>query len=68
MDRLRETARDRWQRNHEQQARLAEWRRLAVLFFLSLAVTMCILLSVKITAQHIAGPTAEQIERGLDHE
>jgi hypothetical protein len=65
MDGLRDTARDRWRRAHEQEQQWNTGRRLAVLFLFSLAVTLCLLLSAEIAAQHIAGPTAQQIEKGL---
>ena len=64
-DPLRTLARTRWRQDNEALRRREGMRRMWSLFFLALAVTMCGLLTVKIAAQHIAGPTAQQIEKGL---
>jgi hypothetical protein len=68
MDQLRELARLRWRENSDRLQRRETWRRMYALFFLSLAATLCVLLVVEIVAQRIAGPTAQQIEKGLSHD
>jgi hypothetical protein len=64
-DPLRTLARRRWQENSEHMHRREAWRRLWSLFFLALGMTLTLLLLVEIVAQRIAGPTAQQIEKGL---
>jgi hypothetical protein len=62
---LRTLARHRWQQNAEHKRRRESMRRLWTLFFLSLAVTLCGLLSVKIVAQHVTAHDRAAIEGAL---
>jgi hypothetical protein len=62
---LRELARRRWTRNSELQQRRETWRRMYAAFFLGVALVVLGLLLVETTARRIAGPTAQQIEKGL---
>jgi hypothetical protein len=64
-DNLRETARTRWRQNNEGLRRREAMRRMWSLFFLSLAVTLCGLLSVKIVAQHVTAHDRAAIEGAL---
>jgi hypothetical protein len=67
-DNLRETARTRWRQNNEGLRRREAMRRMWALFFLSLGATMCLLLTVKIVAQHITEGDRTAIEGALHGE
>jgi FtsH-binding integral membrane protein len=62
---LRTLARHRWQQNAEHKQRRDAMRRMWSLFFLSLAVTLCGLLTVKIVAQNITAHDRAAIEGAL---
>jgi hypothetical protein len=65
---LRELARQRWRENSEHMRRRDAMRRLWTLFFLSLAVTLCGLLTVRIVAQNITAHDRAAIEGALHGE
>jgi hypothetical protein len=68
MDQLRELARLRWRQNSDRLQRRETWRRMYAAFALGVALVVCALLLVEIAAQRIAGPTTQQIEKGLSNE
>ena len=65
---LRTLARHRWQQNAEHKQRRETWRRMWALFFLALGATMCLLLTVKIVAQHVTERDRTAIEGALHGE